>query len=275
MKIRRIVGIMIGSAIMGFGINAFNLSNGLVEGGITGLALLLKYVLGWDPSYVSVVINIPLLLLGWKYMGKTSFQYALIGCLALPLFLTLFESVSVPVKDPLLASLYAGAFVGVGLGIVFRYDGMTDGVDVIAKLCQTMFGWSLGRTIFLTDAIVIAASLIYLDVERAMYTLVAIVIGSRLIDWVQEGTHSAKAVTVISASPDVIAERILADLKRGVTYLNGKGAFTSEFRDVLYCIISRKEIGRLKQIVKETDPRAFVIVNDVHEVLGNGWEAEK
>lgn len=259
---------------MAFGINSFNLANGLAEGGITGVALLLKYVVGWDPGLSSLLINVPLLLLGWKVMGKTGFIYALIGAVSFSLFLVLFEPFSMTLEDPLLASLYAGAFVGVGLGVVFRYGGISDGVDVIARLLHQSLGWSFGRTLFLTDALVLAASLFYLDIQRAMYTMIAIVIGTRLIDLVQEGTSSAKAVTVISKQPDLIAGQILKEMKRGVTFLNGKGAYSREPQEVLYCVISKRETGKLKQIVKDSDPHAFVIVNDVHEVLGKGWESE-
>jgi uncharacterized membrane-anchored protein YitT (DUF2179 family) len=273
-KFVNLIAILLGSAVMAFGINSFNLANGLAEGGITGVALLLNYVLGWDPWLSSLLINLPLLLLGWKVMGRTGFLYALIGAVSFSVFLFAFHSISMPLPDPLLASLYAGAFVGVGLGLVFRYGGITDGVDVIARLCHKSFGWSFGRTIFLTDGLVLAASLFYLDLQRAMYTMIAIVIGSRLIDFVQEGSFTAKAVTVISKKPEEIASKILKEMKRGVTFLNGKGGYTRESREVLYCVISKRETGRLKQIVMETDPHAFVIFSDVHEVLGRGWESE-
>jgi uncharacterized membrane-anchored protein YitT (DUF2179 family) len=267
------IAILIGSAVMAFGINCFNLANGLAEGGITGVALLLNYVLGWDPGLSSLLINLPLLLIGWKVMGKIGFLYALIGAVSFSVFLFAFQFASMPLQDPLLASLYAGAFVGVGLGIVFRYGGITDGVDIIARFFHKSFGWSFGRTIFLTDGLVLAASLFYLDLERAMYTMIAIVVGSRLIDFVQEGSFSGKAVTIISKKPEEIAGKILKEMKRGVTFLNGRGAYTKEPREVLYCVISKRETGRLKQIVMDTDPNAFVIFNDVHEVLGRGWES--
>jgi uncharacterized membrane-anchored protein YitT (DUF2179 family) len=273
-KIFNLIAILFGSAVMAFGINSFNLANGLAEGGITGVALLLNYVLGWDPGLSSLLINLPLLLLGWKVMGRTGFLYALIGAISFSVFLFAFQSASMPLPDPLLASLYAGAFVGLGLGIVFRYGGITDGVDVIARLFQKSFGWSFGRTIFLTDGLVLAASLFYLDLQRAMYTMIAIVIGSRLIDFVQEGSFTAKAVTIISKKPEEIASKILKEMKRGVTFLSGKGAYTQEPQEVLYCVISKRETGRLKQIVMETDPHAFVIFNDVHEVVGRGWESK-
>ncbi|WP_148932686.1 YitT family protein [Paenibacillus methanolicus] len=270
-KLFNVIAIVIGAAIMGFGINYFNIANGLAEGGIMGVSLILNYLLGWNPGLSSFLINIPLLLIGWKVMGRTSFIYAIIGAVSLSFFLYAFEFASKKLDDPLLASLYAGAFVGIGLGIVFRYGGMTDGMDVVALLCRQYWGWSLGKTLFLTDMIIIVLSLIYLDLQRAMYTLIAITVGARLIDFVQEGSYSAKAVTIISNEPDKIAAAVLRQMKRGVTFLSGKGAYTREPKEILYCVISRNETGKLKNIVKEADPEAFVIFSDAHEVVGKGW----
>ncbi|MBB3108644.1 uncharacterized membrane-anchored protein YitT (DUF2179 family) [Paenibacillus phyllosphaerae] len=270
-KVTNVLAIILGSAIMGFGVNYFNIANGLAEGGIMGVSLILNYVLGWNPGLTSILINIPLLLLGWKVMGRVSFIYAMIGAVSLSVFLYMFEFATKPLGDPLLASLYAGAFVGIGLGIVFRYGGMTDGMDVVAMLCKQYLGWSLGKTLFLTDAVIIVVSLVYLDLHRAMYTFIAITVGARLIDFVQEGSYSAKAATIISSQPEVIAAKVLEQMKRGVTFLNGKGAYTSEPKEIVYCVVSHREIGRLKTIVMEADPSAFVIFNDVHEVVGKGF----
>ncbi|MGU3473923.1 YitT family protein [Paenibacillus sp. D51F] len=272
---KNIAAILAGSALMGFGINEINLANGLAEGGITGVALILNYVLGWSPGWSSLIINVPIFLLGWRYMGRTSFIHAVVGSLSLSLFLLLFEPFRLPLQDLLLASLYAGAIVGAGLGIVFRHGGMTDGVDVLAMLCRRSFGWSLGRTIFVTDAAVVLLSLIYLDLTRAMYTLIAMLVGARLIDLVQEGSHSAKAAIIISRKPELISREILRELKRGATFLDGRGAFSNRRAEVIYCVVSRKETGRLKRLVHEADPGAFVTFSDVHEVVGKGWAQER
>ena len=271
----KVIAILFGSAVMGFGVNEFNIANGLAEGGITGVALILNYVLGWSPGWSSLLINLPIFLLGWKFMGRTHFIYAMVGSLSLSAFFILFEPFSLPLEDPLLASLYAGAIVGIGLGIVFRYGGMTDGVDVMAMFCRQQFGWSLGRMIFITDAAVVLLSLLYLDLTRSMYTLIAMLVGARLIDFVQEGSYSAKAAIIISTRQEEISHRILQQLKRGVTFLNGKGAYSMRQQEVIYCVVSRKEIGRLKTIVHEADPAAFVTFSDVHEVLGKGWQEKE
>ncbi|WP_141430510.1 YitT family protein [Bacillus sp. 03113] len=267
-----ILFIMLGSAIMGWGINCFNIANGLSEGGIMGIALILKYLFGWDPGLSSIIINLPLLWIGWRIMGRESFIFTIIGTVCLSVFLSVFQQYSLVMEDKLLASIYAGAAVGIGLGIVFRFGGMTDGVDIIARLFQKYFGWSMGSTILLLDAIVLLLSLVYLDLERAMYTILAVFVGAKLIDYIQEGSYAAKAVTIMSTMPDQISEQILAELNRGVTFLNGKGGYTRQDKEIIYCVISRSETVKLRNIVHEIDPSAFVIFNKVHEVFGKGWK---
>src|SRR5699024_2687204 len=143
-------------------------------------------------------------------------------------------------SDMTLAALFAGVFIGVGLGIIFRFGGTTGGVDIIARIVHKYVGWSMGKTMFLFDFIVIATSIIaYLDLVEGMYTLVAVYVGSRVIDFIQEGAYTARGTTIISSSSDLIAKRILKEMDRGVTVLNGRGSFRGEERDVLYCIVGR------------------------------------
>ncbi|WP_261301286.1 YitT family protein [Paenibacillus andongensis] len=271
MKWMNIAAIIGGSAIIAFGINYFNLANGLAEGGITGLALLLKYVLGWNPAWTNLLINIPLILIGWKMLGRISFIYTVVGMLSVSLFLWLFESFSMPMPDPLLASLYAGGIVGLGFGIVFRFEGMTEGTDIIARLMQKHYGIGIAKTILAIDFIILLLSLIYLDLTRAMYTLVAIIVGARVIDFVLEGASGGRAAFIITALPDLTANKIMTELNRGVTFLEGRGGYTGKHREVIYCIVSRKEIIKLKTIVHRVDPTAFVTFSDVREVVGKGF----
>ncbi|MFD0698804.1 YitT family protein [Paenibacillus sp. GCM10027628] len=269
-----LLAIVVGSAIIAFGMNYFNMANGLAEGGITGLALLLKYVMGWNPAWTNLCFNIPLLLLGWRLLGRTSLIYTITGMLSVSLFLWLFESFKMPLPDPLLASLYAGAIVGLGFGIVFRFEGMTEGTDIIARLVQNHYGIGIAKTIFAMDFVVLVLSLIYLDLTRAMYTLVAIVVGARVIDFVLEGSSGAKAAFIITARPGETATTIMKQLNRGITFLEGRGGYTGNRREVIYCIVSRKEIVKLKSIVHRVDPAAFVTFSDVKEVVGNGFSEE-
>ncbi|WP_027417515.1 YitT family protein [Aneurinibacillus terranovensis] len=270
--IRNILAIIFGSAIMGFGINYFNIANRLSEGGITGITLLLKYIFNWDPGVTNLILNIPLLILGWRTLGRQSLVYTIIGTLSVSFFLSLFGSFRHPIpNDTLLAALYAGVTVGVGLGIVFRFGGTTGGSDIIARLFNKYFGWGIGRTMFMFDFVVIGISLYYLNLNLAMYTLVAVFLAARVIDFVQEGAYAGKAIMIISEHAVEISQKIMEEMGRGATLLKGRGGYTGIDKEVLYCVVSRNEIVRLKNMVHETDPYAFIIINDVHEVFGEGF----
>lgn len=272
-RLKSILAIIVGTIIMGFGINQFNIPNNMAEGGVTGISIIIKILVPTlDQGLVYLALNIPLFIIGWKTLGRTAFIYTIIGTLSLSAALSVFDYLLHPtvMLDRLLASLYAGVTVGSGLGIIFRYGGTTGGVDIIARLLQVKFGVSIGRTLFLSDILVIGSSLIYLSVESAMYTLVAVFIAARVIDFFQDGAYAGKALTIISEHAPEIANELLK-LGRGVTLLSGKGAYSGSVKEVVYCVVSRSEVIRYKNIVQDIDPYAFVVVNEVHEVLGEGF----
>ena len=264
--------IAVGTFIFSFGLNYFTIANHLSEGGVTGIALLLKYIFDWSPSIVILVLNIPLFIFGLIKLGRNSMAYTIIGTLFVSLFLWLTEGFKLPLDDLLLASLFAGLFVGLGLGITFRFGGTTGGSDIIARLFYKYYGISMGKTMLVIDALVISASALYIGIEKAMYTLVAVYVGAKVIDFVQEGSYAAKAATIISNNAPEIALKIMSEMERGATLLKGRGGYTGSEKEVLYCVINRGEISRLKKIVHSVDNRAFIVLNDVHEVLGEGFE---
>ncbi len=278
-SIKNIFFILLGSAIFSFGLVHFNMQNNLAEGGFTGITLLLYFLFELDPSYTNLILNIPLFILGWRLLGRVAFYYTLIGTLSLSVFLWFFQryQFNIPLDgDLMLAALFAGVFIGVGLGIIFRYGGTTGGVDIIARLVRKYIGWPMGRTMFLFDAVVITVSLIfYLSPREAMYTLLAVFIGARVIDFMQEGAYAARGAMIISEQNDEIAKRILHEMERGVTILKGMGSYTKQEKHILYCVVGRSEVGRLKQVIISVDPHAFVSVTDVHDVLGEGFTLDE
>jgi uncharacterized membrane-anchored protein YitT (DUF2179 family) len=274
-KLKNILFILLGAAIFSFGIVHFNMTNNLAEGGFTGITLILYFLFSIDPSYSNLALNIPLFFVGWKLLGRNAFIYTIIGTVAVSVFLFIFQRfsfVTINLKEDMtLAALFAGVFIGVGLGIIFRFGGTTGGVDIIARLGHKFLGWSMGKTMFIFDFVVIVISLVYLNYKEAMYTLVAVFIGARVIDFMQEGAYAGKAVMIFSDKNTEIAADIIKELDRGATILNGKGSFTGNIREVLYCVIAKNEIVRIKQVIERIDPHAFVTVNDVHEVIGEGF----
>jgi len=279
LKLKNIFFIILGAAIFSFGFVHFNIQNELGEGGFSGITLILYFVLGWDVALMNLLLNIPMFFIGWKLLGRKVFLYTLIGTLSVSVFLKIFQvyEVQIGLQDDLfLASLFAGVFVGVGLGIIFRYGGTTGGVDILARLVHKYVGWSMGKTMFLFDAFVILISwLTFLDERSMMYTLVAVFVGARVIDFVQEGAYSARGAFIISDHQQAIAERIGTEMDRGVTILDGHGFYSKAKREMLYCVIGRNEIVRLKNIITSVDPHAFVSIVDVKDVMGEGFTLDE
>ncbi|PKR78836.1 hypothetical protein CEY16_03525 [Halalkalibacillus sediminis] len=279
MKLKNIIFILIGSAIFSFGIVNFNMQNNLAEGGFTGITLLLYFMFSLDPGIMNLVLNIPIFMIGWRLLGMTTFLYTVLGTFAVSIFLWVFQIYSFDFSlrnDMTLAALFAGTFIGVGLGIIFRYGGTTGGVDIIARLVHKYAGWSMGRTMFLFDAVVILSSIVlYLRPIEGMYTLVAVFIGARVIDFIQEGAYAARGATIISDHSHSLSKGIMEQMDRGVTILNGSGSFTGEKREVLYCVVGKNEIVKLKNIISDIDPHAFVAVSSVHDVLGEGFTLDE
>ncbi|MGH0665084.1 YitT family protein [Bacillus paranthracis] len=282
LKIRNIIFILIGSAIFSFGIVNINIENHLAEGGFTGITLLLYFLFKFDPSYSNLILNIPIFFIGWKLLGRATFIYTLIGTFSVSLFLWIFQRYEVLnlhvnlQNDMTLAALFAGAFIGIGLGIIFKYGGTTGGVDIIARLAHKYVGWSMGKTMFMFDAIVIIVSILtYLSYSEGMYTLVAVFIGAKVIDFMQEGAYAAKGATIISDKNDEIAVKILSEMERGATFLKAVGSYTKVERNVLYCVVAKNEIVKLKNIITSVDPHAFVAVSDVHDVVGEGFTLDE
>lgn len=279
LRIKNIVFILLGAAIFSFGIVHFNMQHNLGEGGFTGITLLLYFLWGIDPAITNIILNIPVFFIGWKFLGRNTFIYTIIGTFAVSLFLRLFQIKPFDIHlehDMFLVALFAGVFIGIGLGIIFRYGGTTGGVDIIARIVNKNVGWSMGRTMFLFDLVVITTSIfVILELSEGMYTLVAVYVAARVIDFLQEGAYSAKGATIISDHSDEIAELIKKKMDRGVTVLDGRGSYSGIKRDVLYCIVGRNEIVRLKSIIRNVDPHAFVAVTTVHDVLGEGFTLDE
>lgn len=270
---------MLGAAIFSFGFVHFNMQSQLGEGGFSGITLILYFMLHWDPAIMNLVLNIPMFVLGWKHLGRKSFIYTIIGTVSVSVFLKIFQHYEFQMgleDDMFLAALFAGVFVGVGLGIVFRFGGTTGGVDIIARLANKYIGWSMGKTMFAFDVFVILASwATFLDARSMMYTLVAVYVGGRLIDFVQEGAYAAKGALIISQSHEEIAELISSKMERGITVFSAHGHYTKNDQPVLYCVVGRNEIVRLKSIVNAIDPHAFVSFIDVHDVAGEGFTLDE
>lgn len=269
-------GILVGAFVFTFGLNNFIIQNGLAEGGFVGISILGLYLFKIPVGLTFLVLNIPLFSIGWKRFGREFLLKTIFGVVAVSVFAEVTIGwFSMGVEDKLLASLYGGVASGVGLGIIFRYGGTTGGADIIARLVNHYWGWSMGRTLFMIDVVVIAFVAFIIGKDVAMYSLVALFVAARVIDMVVEGVSTSRAMFIISDQSTLIAEAIHDQLERGTTLLNGVGGYTGRDKQVLYVVVSREEITRVNEICRQIDPLSFIVVNDVHDVLGEGFNPLK
>lgn len=267
----RLAGIALGAVISAVSIQAFVVHAGLGSGGLGGIALLLFYKFQLPIGLVTLLLNIPLFILGWREVNKRFVFKTLFGLILFSLFLDLFKGIQIlPFDDIFLGALYGGVIGGIGGALVFRLGGSLGGIDILAKVIERKFGWGLGTTSLTFNIFIILASWAVLGPKVALYTLVSMFAYSRTLDAVLTGIP-AKAVTVISEQPQELVQHILTDLGRGATFLAGRGAYSDGAKDIIICVVSMPEVGRLKEIVREIDPKAFMIVQNASEVIGKGF----
>ena len=266
-------GITLGSGIIALGLTVFLIPNKIAAGGVSGLATIIYYLFNSPVGITMLLINIPIFIISIKVIGLPFVARSLFGIAILSFFVELFQSmVPVITEDLLLASIYGGLLAGLGLGIVFRFNGTTGGTDMIARLLNHYTEVSMGEGLFLADGIVVTMAGIFFNIEVALYAAITIFITSKTIDMIQEGFGISKMAIIISERNDTLKERILKEMDRGVTTLNGTGGYTGKEMEVLMCIISRSEVSKLKKLVYDEDNDAFVTISNVHEVLGEGFK---
>ncbi|MFZ5827716.1 MAG: YitT family protein [Bacillota bacterium] len=266
-----IIPLIAGSLLMALSVNLFLVPLKLAEGGVVGVGIILYHKFGVPLWVTTLLLNIPILALGVKVKGMHLLWRSLLGVAAFSGFLALTAGLPPMTDEVVLAIVYGGLTMGIGLGLVLRSGGTTGGTDILAIVGQQKFGFSVGTMVMAVDALVLLAAALTFSPEAAMWAAITLTISSKVVDLVQEGFYAAKGVTVITARPQAVARRILDEVGRGVTIMPGVGAWTGEPRSVLYTVVQRGELTRIKQIAYSVDAKAFVVVADVHEVLGEGF----
>lgn len=263
-----------GALVFALGVNFFTIPNHLSEGGLLGITIITHYLFHWSPGVVNFVLNAVLIVVGYKFFEKKAFVYTLISIAASSLFLFLTEDVGRQLtEDTLLASVFAGFLVGVGLGLIFRSGGTSGGTTILAQLATQYFGWGIAKAMLIIDVVVVVGSVFIIGLEKAMYTLLVVYIGAKAIDFIVEGLDERVAVLIISNEPEQVLANITKKMSRGLTVLDGHGGYTGQDKKVLYIVINKQEIVQLKNIIRETDELAYVTVHNVHELLGRGYKA--
>jgi len=270
---KRLIGITIGSIIQAFGIILFLSPNKIAPGGFSGLSIIIYHLTKFPVGTMYFILNLPLFIIAWKKWGFKYIALTLFGTITSSIFIDLLSYFFKPMTDnPLLASIYGGVLVGIGVGIVFKYWGSTGGTDLLSQLIYTYIGVSFGTSMLILDtSIVLIAAIVFKSPEFALYGMLALFISSKVIDYVQEGFSVAKTVFIISDKTSEIKLKIFKELERGVTELKVTGSYTGIERDALICVVRQRELSLIKDIIHEVDPQAFIIIGDAREVIGEGF----
>ena len=265
------IQILIGSLIGGAAYPLFMTPNRIAPGGLTGVATILNHLLGWPVGVVSLVLNLPLFLIGYKAMGKIFAFRSLVATILFSVFIDVLPLKPVT-DDPLLGALYGGVLLGIGLGLIMRGGATTGGSDMIARMVHKRFPFiSTGSFLLAIDFAVVLAAGFLIGTSEALYALINIFLTAKVMDVVIIGFSSNKACFVISSRWQEISDRIMREMDRGVTQLTARGAYTGAERPTLLCVISRSEITAFKRILREEDENAFVIIVEAHEAIGDGF----
>ncbi len=245
----------------------------IAPGGLTGVAMILKHLWGWDIGITSLILNIPLFIVGYKAMGRLFAFRSLVATILFSLMIDLLPLKAIPV-EPILGTLYGGVLLGVGLGFILRGGATTGGTDMAARMVHKYLPFlSVGMFLFLIDCIVVVAAWIFIGSSEALYALICIFISGKAVDMVMLGLSSNKACFVITSEWEKVSQRLMTEMDRGVTQLSARGAYSGAERPVVLCVLPPQEVSRLKAIVRQEDEKAFMFITEAHEALGEGFSS--
>lgn len=266
--------IILGMIVACIGINGFLRPAHLLSGGVTGAAATINYLTDMNMGLLTFIINIPIFILGFIYLEKEFCVTSLINMIIFSVLLGATQEIGqfIPIKDLLLQSVYGGLLSGIGTGLVFRTKSSQGGTDIIAAILKFKKNIPMKDTTLSINIILVSIGGILFGMDLALYTLIGMFVSATVMNFVKDAMNSQKSVMVISRENELIANDIMKDLVRGVTFLDAEGAYTHEKKKIIYCIVASNEIPRIKQIALKYDKKAFISVNDVTEVKGRGFK---
>ncbi|MFT9847465.1 YitT family protein [Aneurinibacillus sp. REN35] len=270
--LKRGLFIMLGAALVAVGLEIFLVPNNIIDGGIVGVSIILSHLTGLKLGIFLFVLNLPFLLLGYKQIGKTFAISTLLGVTVMSIGTAFLHPVPVLTEDPLLAAVFGGIILGIGVGMVIRYGGSLDGTEIVAIVFNKRIPLSVGETVMFFNIFILGSAGFIFGWDRAMYSLMAYFIAFKMIDVTIQGLDESRSVWIISEKHREIGEALLARLGRGVTYLNGEGAYTGEDKKVIFCVITRLEEAKLKLIIEDIDEKAFLAVGAINNVKGGNFK---
>lgn len=257
---------------MAVGLEIFLVPNQVIDGGIVGLSIIFSHLSRLPLGLFLFFLNLPFFFIGYKQIGKTFALSTLFGVLVLSIGTFLLHPVDPLTDDPLLATVFGGVILGIGVGMVIRYGGSLDGTEILAILFNKRLPFSVGEIVMFINVFILGSAGFVFGWDRAMYSLIAYFIAFKMIDLTIEGFDETKSVWIISDKHEEIGDALLHRLGRGVTYLKGEGAYTGEDKKVIFCVVTRLEESKLKSIVEEMDPGAFLAIGNIHDVKGGRFK---
>ena len=268
-----LLGIAAGSLLLAAAVQGIMIPARLLTGGLTGLAIVLEFVFKIDVWVWYAVLNIPLLIAGYKYVSRRFIIYSIFGAAVLTFFLAVLKSINWGINDLFLAAVFGGVLTGIGTGLIFRSKGSTGGADIIAVIIHRFWGFSIGQTFLVFNVVVLSSSLLVFNFEKTLYAAVAIYIASKVMDTVVTGVETTRTAMIISRQNKDIAGEIINNLQRGCTYLEARGAYTNEERQIVLVTVAKTQLPALKEIVFALDQQAFIIINETIEAFGQGFRS--
>ena len=266
-QLKNIIFLTVGAMITAFALESFLVPNNIIDGGVIGISMIVSHITKWNLGLLILILNTPFIIMAFKKMGGKFVVQTAFANIILAVFLNIFHHYKVT-HDLLLATVFGGIILGLGGGIILKHEGSLDGTEMLSLVVSKKLGVSVGEFIMGINVFIYLAAGKVFSWESAMYSIMTYFIASKVIDTVMEGFNSSKSVRIISDNASAIGEQLIERLDISVTYLQGIGGYTGQDKDLIYCVISRLELPKMIDIIKEIDPKAFVSVVDVHEVYG-------
>lgn len=272
-KFMQYMYVTIGCLFSGLAINLFIVPHNLLSGGVSGIAIIFYYLFKLPIGMQILVMNIPLFYAAYRHLGKDFTVITIYGTIAFSLAVDAFKFLATAnaIDDPLLSAITGGILTGIGSGLIFRVNGSAGGLDIVAAIIKKYYSLNVGVVGFAANCLIMVAGAMMFGLKLSVLTLISMFVGANLTDKVVEGFNRKKIIYIVSYNPDLIIDLILKEVGRGVTVLNGVGAFTRQEKRVVFVAVSLMQIAKIKLLVQEADPQAFMIVSDAAEVMGRGF----
>lgn len=268
---RDISMVTIGSLCYALALTVLAIPNDLTEGGVPGAAVLLHYAFGWSPGIITFILTSVILIIGYKSLSKRAIGLSILTVPLVSLFIYLTENRVESLGDPLISAIFAGLFIGLGAGLIFKTGSSMGGTSTIAIMLHKKYDFDMVRTIFVLDLLIVLSGLFIIGPLNIMYTVLTLYIAKKAMDLIMDGLDPRKAVSIISNKSDMIADEIIKVMGISVTIFEGYGGYLKEDRDMTYVIINKYQLMQLKKVVASVDEHAFVVIHDVRDVFGGSF----